>query len=402
MVHKMKESKASHLVSIIDTAYGGSGVGKLENGKTVFIPYTLTGDTAEIEIISEKSSYAEGKLLRIVTPSPRRVEPDCPFFTICGGCHFRHIDYPYQLEIKINILKNLLKLSDIEAISGNPIHYRIRAVFRADRGKVGFYKSSSRELVAFSSCKAVTSSLFDAVSQFAAKPEFSKLNFSLSAIETPAGILAEMKGESLPFLQECAPFKGAKLHRVDKPAKDKGGVIGAEVLPYPLKYGAVPVTFGSFFQANRHLLETFQDTATEKAEGRILELYAGSGFFTSALMSKGSVQGAEADKNAAALGKKYHFPIKKGDALTVLKNTSSGSVDTLFLDPPRVGVGKGVISEIIRITPRRIIYVSCDPMTLARDVIPLKERWMISRAYLMDMFPHTYHMESVAILELEG
>jgi 23S rRNA (uracil1939-C5)-methyltransferase len=391
----MKHHSIIDTVSIIDTAYGGSGVGKLKNGKTVFVPYTLTGDEAEIEIISEKSSYSLGRLLRIVTPSPNRTAPDCPYFTVCGGCHFRHISLPYQLEIKAGILKKLTHLSDVEIISGTPEYYRIRATFHTEKGEVGFYKPLSRDLVALSSCKAVTETLFAAVSKFAAKPELQG-KFSISAIETPNGILAEVKGEKAPLLSSCHPFKGVKVIQMGKGSVQR---IGSGSLIYPLLHGSVTVGCGSFFQANRYLLETFQAAAVRGAEGKILELYAGSGFFTSALLKKGETLAVEADETAAQLGKKSGYPIERGKALEVLKRSPSGNYDTIFLDPPRVGAGKEIMLAAARIEPKRIIYVSCDPMTLARDIAFLKDEWRVAHAVLIDMFPHTYHMESVVSLE---
>jgi 23S rRNA (uracil1939-C5)-methyltransferase len=381
-------------LEIVDTAYGGSGVGRLPSGKTVFVPYTVTGDIVEAETVSEKASYSLGRLVRVVTPADCRVTPDCPYFMICGGCHFRHIAYPRQLEIKAGILKKLLKLKDPDVISGKTDHYRIRAVFRASEGKIGFYKAGSRELIPVSSCKAVTETLFAAALSFAEKSEVRKYSFSLSALETTEGILAEVKGDSVPTISDAFAFKGLRTQTVY--AKGASGkVIGEENLVYSVKYGKIPVTFGSFFQSNRYLIETFLDSATRHAKGNILELYAGSGFFTSALREKGAVLGVESDKTAAELGGMAGFPIERNEVFKFLKNTPEGEYDTVFLDPPRVGAGKGVIGEIIRIKPKRIIYISCDPMTLARDAAFLKEGWEITDAVFIDMFPHTYHVETV-------
>jgi 23S rRNA (uracil1939-C5)-methyltransferase len=384
-------------LEIVDTAYGAGGVGRLPSGKTIFVPYTVTGDIVEAEIISEKSSYALGKLVHAITPSVYRTAIDCPYFAICGGCHFRHIAYSHQLEIKAGILKKLLKLSDIEVISGETEHYRVRAVFRSMEGRIGFYKAQSRELVPVSSCKAVSATLFAAVASFAEKLKYQ--NFSLSVLEAEEGILAEIKGKMIPKIFELKdiPFRGLKISGIPS-ASVKGGkskIIGDKLLTYSLKYGEIPVTFGSFFQSNRCLMETFLDRAMRFADGNILELYAGSGFFTSALRGKGNVLGIESDKIAAELGKNAGFPIERNEAFDFLKNTPVGRYDTIFLDPPRVGAGRGVMGEITRIKPKRIIYVSCDPMTLARDAAFLKEGWEIADAALIDMFPHTYHIETI-------
>ncbi|MDR2104136.1 MAG: hypothetical protein LBP51_00090 [Deferribacteraceae bacterium] len=388
---------------IFDTAYGaGGGVGRLESGKTVFVPYTVTGDAVEIEIASEKKSFCFGRLLRVITPSPFRVEADCPYFTICGGCFYRHIDYVYQLEIKRNILKHFLKLKDIQTISGEADFSRLRCTMRAHEGRIGFYKLNSRELVPITSCKMLTPSLFNALIAFAAGDGFNRCSFCISALETPRGILAEVKGGSLPFPKSCAPFEGIKVHRQLKgnPSKFRGVALGKQALAYPLKYGDVSASFGSFFQANRSLLETFQEAASKSAYGNIVELYAGSGFFTSALQRLGKLTAVEADKTAAELGRQSGFPIETGDALSFLKKIRTHAADTIFLDPPRRGLEREVLTEIVRINPKHIIYVSCDPATLARDAAILLEKgWRISGASLIDLFPHTQHIESITFLD---
>ena len=164
-------------------------------------------------------------------------------------------------------------------------------------------------------------------------------------------------------------------------------------------YGAVPVTYKSFFQANRYLLDEFQKYAISLVSDHmdIVELYAGAGFFTCGLMQKGNVQACESNQVSSNLGRKLRYNIKTMDSGKFLQSIKK--CDTLFLDPPRDGADKVVIENIKRIKPYEIIYVSCNPNTLARDMIRLQEDYKVNEFKLFDMYPDTYHIESVVKLK---
>jgi 23S rRNA (uracil1939-C5)-methyltransferase len=174
--------------------------------------------------------------------------------------------------------------------------------------------------------------------------------------------------------------------------------IGLPHLEYSTPAGVVPVAYGGFFQSNSFLNADFQRYAAGLAAGAksILELYAGSGFFTAALMQQASVNALELNAAAAKLGKQYGYPIRTANVSDIQQEKSR--YDTIFLDPPRDGVDKKTLAAVQAIAPERIIYVSCNPMTAARDLQRLESSYKIVEMALFDMFPQTYHVETVSLL----
>jgi 23S rRNA (uracil1939-C5)-methyltransferase len=383
------------LVTINDTAYGGSGVGRLESGKAVFVPFTVTGDVVKIDLIEDKGSFAIGELREIVTPSEHRVKPHCKYHSICGGCHFGHISYDYQLEIKKDIVKNAFrkyphKLPELNVVNDNPLGYRIRATVRALNGQVGFFRNNSNEFVPVESCPVIKPELYAKVSAFVAREPSEKL-YSMPVIENPAG-------EAI--IMVSPPPRGEGVQRTGEGIAGIhcGKVYGVSYLPYQTAAGEIPVSYGGFFQANRYLIDEFQSYAAGLAGGRVLELYAGSGFFTAAMMKNGcAVNALEMNSTAVELAKRYGYPVAAGDASDISK--IKDFYNTIFVDPPREGVARRTLADILTLNPERVVYVSCNPMTLARDLSRLSDRYKITEWTLFDMFPHTYHVETVVLLQ---
>ncbi len=390
----------TEIIKITDTAYGGSGVGRNAEGKAVFVPFTVTGDIVLAEIVEDKGSYDTAELVDVMEPSPWRRPPHCPHHGICGGCHFGHIAYDKQVEIKKNILKQALrkhpqaeKLPEFAIFTDKTTEYRIRATVRAQSGRAGFYKGGSNEFIPVECCPVMKPGLFAKCAVWAEGHADSGL-YSLSAIENPEGdtiTLIEGKG-TLPQIDSEKPFSGVKC-----------GVkqFGKQCLLYGTPFGAIPVGYGGFFQANVFLNDMFQKYASDAVTGhKVLELYAGSGFFTSALMQNADVTAVEANAAAASLGMEHSYPVRQGDAASV--NIKKGGYDTVFVDPPREGVDKKTIAAISEASPAQIIYVSCNPMTLARDLNKLSDKYTISDAAIFDLFPHTYHIETIISMRRTG
>ncbi|MDR0453802.1 MAG: TRAM domain-containing protein [Deferribacteraceae bacterium] len=387
----------TEIIKITDTAYGGSGVGRNAEGKAVFVPFTVTGDIVSAKTTQDKGSYETAELVEVKEPSPLRTEPRCIYHGVCGGCHFGHIRYDKQLEIKENILKQALRnhpqktgLPEIAVFTGKTTDYRIRANVRALNGNVGFYKGGSNKFVPVKQCPAIKHELFSKCAAWAEKYSPDTI-CSLSVVENPIGeaiALIEGKG-SLPCVNTEKPFDGVKCGAEQ---------YGIKHLPYKTPFGVAPVGYGGFFQSNIFLNDIFQKYAAESATGqKILELYAGSGFFTSALAKKADVFAVEANAEAALLGQKYGYPINHGH--TASAEIKKGQYDTVFADPPREGMDKKTISALMELAPDQIIYVSCNPMTLARDLNRLSGKYAISATAIFDLFPDTYHIETVVLLE---
>lgn len=359
-------------IKINDTSYGGYGVGKLPDGKTVFVPFSLEGDIVDVEVYEDKKNYCYGRITDLKTSSTKRAKEDyCPLISICGGCPFGHIKYPFQVEIKQRILKNAFRQFENfiinETVTGESLRYRIRCNFKISDGNIGFYKYNSREFVKIEDCPVISENIVDYAKKFKYTPDIKDISFTEN---NDGGIISEF---------------------------DKN------ILFYETPYGKIPLYGDSFFQGNRFLIPKLLDICAEFGEDskRILELYCGSGFFTSVLSKNAEFTLAmDFDKNAINMAKKmgYQHSVFKVQDLNKPFNVT-GEFDTIFVDPSRNGLSKNVINVIQNLRPQQIIYVSCNPNTMARDIGFFYKDYEISKFYMIDMFPNTYHIESAALLK---
>lgn len=380
-------------IEIKDTAYGGFGVGRGDDGRAVFIPHSVEGDVAEVVITDDKKNFCYGRLGKIITPSPIRIKPDCHYAGTCGGCLFAHIEYESQLKIKEKILRNAFRkykhgLGEFEIAKSPQKNYRLRATFRAKNGKIGFFGFKSNDFIPVKHCMVCKISLFEKAKSFI---EANSLTGEVYAIETDEGIaFADVKSDNKDLVSKGS-FDGLTWNGLSS---------GIEHVGYNTSYGSIGIGHKTFFQANLFLLADFQEYAATIGETslNIIELYAGAGFFTASLKEKcGEIRACELDGKASSLAKIYGYQSEKADAgdfLDKIKET-----DVLFLDPSRDGVSNKVVKNILRLKPRKIIYVSCNPMTLARDIIKVESEYKIKRIKLFDMFPDTFHLETVTELE---
>lgn len=376
-------------IEIFDTAYGGYGVGKNRDGQIVFVSGAVEGDICDIKITEKKKSFLYGKIKNINRPSDYRVEATCKQADKCGGCSFCHINYDYQLIIKEKIIKNIFRkfnnFPNIITHKSNGIDYRIRAKVRAKNGKVGFIGFKSNDFIPVDNCQIIKPSLFNKIKEFA---NVNNLSGEVEGLETPDEIFfANVKSNYQ--IKDKSLFNGISIN---------GKYSGLKYSSYNTKFGDVGVTCGSFFQSNRFLIDEFQEKAISLVPEylSVAELYAGSGFFTCGLINNRKVKATEFNQRAVELGKIYNLPIVAMDSGRFLKKIKD--IDVVFLDPPRAGVDNNVIKEILRIKPLYIIYVSCNPQTLSRDIIKLSDSYKIETYDIFDMFRDTYHIESIVLL----
>lgn len=372
--------------------YGGEGLARVD-GRVVLAPFVLPGERARIEL----HDAVHAGLAEIVEASPDRVQPPCPLFRICGGCHYQHAPYEYQLARKAEILREQLRrvgkidyAGEIETISGPPLGYRNRVQLHIAKGKLGYLAARSHELVAVEGECPIASP---------------RLNQALAAMRERLGDARFPK-----FVRSLELFTNETDVQVnaldsDRPVNRRffewcGSVAAVE---YPTAFGKFRVSPRSFFQVNRFLLERLVETALSGIEARsALDLYAGVGLFAVALAQRGaSVTAVEAgpsavrdlEANTAGMAVK----VERGrveDFLAGLEQTPG----FVLADPPRTGLGNEVVRHLNRLAPPRMAIVSCDPATLARDLAGLKD-YRISRLVLVDLFPQTYHLETIAVLE---
>ena len=388
-------------VKIIDTAYGGYGIAK--EGKIVFVAHSVEGDIVDILVKKENKNFCYANINSIIEPSKHRIKPKCKYAGICGGCVFNHIEYNKQLEIKKNIVLNAIRNieynNNINIIKSPNEHYRLRVNMIAQNGNIGFYKFNTNEFVNIDECIILKNKLFDKIKNFS---KHNNITGSIYAIESN-------NGKILSFADIIKQNKNIYTNYFDGitiKQKNKLKTYGIDKTNYNTYFGEVPLSHRNFFQSNHYLLDEFQKNAVKYFnvyDKNVVELYAGSGFFTVAIRNKleslnidYKLVSSEISSDAANIAK----DIIKEEASETLKKINY-NIDALFVDPPRDGLDKKVIENIIRIKPKKIIYISCNPMTFARDINLLKEYYKLMDLNIIDMFPDTYHIELISYLELK-
>ncbi|WIH83763.1 class I SAM-dependent RNA methyltransferase [Brachyspira pilosicoli] len=388
-------------VEIIDTAYGGYGVAK--EGKVIFVAHSVEGDVVDISINKENKNFCYANINSIIQPSKHRIKAKCKYAGICGGCVFNHIEYNKQLEIKksivLNSIRNIEYKNKINIIKSPNEHYRLRVNMIAQNGNIGFYKFNSNEFVNIDECIILKEKLFCKIKNFVNR---SNITGNIYAIESNndktlsfADIIKQNKNIDTSY------FDGITIKQ-----KKKIKIYGIDKTNYNTYFGEVPLSHKSFFQSNHYLLDEFQKSAVKyfnEYDKNIVELYSGSGFFSVAIKNKleslnidYKLISSEISSDAVNIAK----DIIKEDARETLKKINY-NVDSLFVDPPREGLDKKVIENIIRIKPKKIIYISCNPMTFARDINLLKDYYELIDLNIIDMFPDTYHIELISCLEIK-
>jgi 23S rRNA (uracil1939-C5)-methyltransferase len=281
-------------------------------------------------------------------------------------------------------------LPEIEIISAETAGYRVRATFRVQDGCLGFFKAGSRDFVTVEACPVISPSLFAKAIAWAEQTWGDRRLLTLSVMEAPDGrAIALAECDVTGRVYDRQGFSGLMMN---------GKIAGDSFLSYETPYGVVGVGYGGFFQSNRFLNDKFQEIVVNMAKGaeNITELYAGSGFFTAGLMKVAqNTAGYELAGDAVRLAKHFGYPIHEKDAGEALTKAA----DTLVMDPPREGASKKLMQTVLEKLPRRIIYVSCNPATAARDLFGLKERYHVLRRVMVDMFPHSHHTETIHLLE---
>ncbi len=418
-------------VRIESVAYQGYGVGRVD-GKVTFVPYTLVGDEAWIEMREEKKTYSTGRLIQLLKPSPGRVIPPCPYFGTCGGCQWQHVDYSIQTEQKKEILTETLKrlggLKEIPSIgvfpSPKPYDYRVRVQLKVRGKAMGYYQERSHRIVDIERCPIshplVNRILRDLRHQFRALSAMEGVEVNVSPEEGRGALLLhphsydpQAEPSATELLRRQPILKGVAIIQ-----EDRHLLVGDPTLNFTLpsihekkeREVKLRISPGSFSQINpeqnQRLVRTVLEFSEVNPEDKVLDLYAGAGNLTLSLaMEGGEVLGIEENKtafqdagfNAERNGMK-NCRFIQGRVEDVLSGWKRESPDLIVLDPPRTGC-KTILEQVVRLKPRKIIYVSCEPTTFARDLRQFRERgYFLQKLSLIDMFPQTYHMETVGLL----
>lgn len=432
--------------------YGGDCLSRLANsdgrsGKTVFVPLTLPGESVSVRVTEDKRSFLKGELEQVLTASSSRVSPGCKHFGVCGGCHYQHADYAAQLDLKRQILQETLSRAgiaiagEIAVLSGAPWEYRnrIRLALTAG-GELAYRGRRSHDLIAIRECPIAVPGLLRAARSVQAflgetpsgavvtelelftNPEESQLqitlfckgNFELDSQSWLEGLHAALpRTTGLRLVEEDGGLAPRVVARVGDPsliycldARLEGRVEGC-VEGRGARF-AYRVDHGAFFQVNRWLVDRFVDRVTGGESGSLAwDLYAGVGLFARPLTARFRQVLAVESASASSAALRQNLSETNGTAIAATtldflrrnREQREPRPDLIVLDPPRAGLGEEVTTLLNAIGSPQMVYVSCDPATLARDLRALTlERYRIDSVTLVDMFPQTYHLETVVQL----
>ena len=399
--------------------YGGDAMGRLPDGRAVFIPFGLPGERVRVQLTDNKKNFARGEIIEIFETSKDRIQPRCKHFGECGGCHYQNLPYEKQLEIKTEILRDqLARIGKIEnppvqpmVACPHPWNYRNHIQFSLSKnGKLGFVRapvqpSPSRDILEISECHLPEPSINDVWPRLEFEPETGIERVSLRAgQEDDLMLMLESGSLETPELEIEAGISVTHNYEENTVVMAGNDHTFMDVLGRDFKVSAP-----SFFQVNTvmagamvqylldHLLITQASTA--------LDIYCGVGLFSAFLAPKcRRVIGIEASPSACAdfvsnLDEFENVELYEGLAEEVIPDLE-GKPEIVLVDPPRAGLEKNVVEGILNLKPQVIAYVSCDPSTLARDARRLIEGgYELKQVVPFDLFPQTYHIESISMFE---
>lgn len=365
------------------------------DGRVVFAPFTLPGEVVQIE---SKEGEMHASLAAVVKPAPERVAPPCPLFTRCGGCHYQHAPYDFQVARKVEILREQLRRvgkiaweGEISTICGPELGYRNRAQFHLENGKIGYLAAGSHDLVPLDGdCPIASPRLNQALAEMRARMSdrrFPNFVHSIELFTDETNVQVNVIETDRPVAQIFYQWCESTL-----------------ALDYATAHGIFRVSPRSFFQVNRFLIDQLVEAAVGHASGgTALDLYAGVGLFALPLARKfNKVTAVEAGATAARdmeFNAKAAFLRVRAVQARVEDHLErmSDAPDFVVADPPRAGLARAVTGHLERLKPGKLTIVSCDPSTLARDLASLPS-YVIEKITLVDLFPQTYHMETVVQL----
>jgi 23S rRNA (uracil1939-C5)-methyltransferase len=441
--------------------YGGDGLARLQSpdpgraGKAVFVPFTTAGEVVEATITEQKPGFARARAERIIQASPERTLPGCPYFGDCGGCQYQHMTYEAQLRAKAEILRETLLRTaritppDITTHASPPWNYRNRTRMRVQQTHaapkpgatwatpafaIGYNRFASHVLLPVRECP-ISSPLINRTLaaiwkigesnrmpqgiveiKFFANAEDSEILLEVTLapgserrnLRQLADFVQDLRAQTaelvgvVPFAQAQTPGRVQRIDLTD----EQQGALGRDSLAYRTRGAQYQVSAGSFFQSNRYLVDSMVALATDGYTGdRALDLYAGVGLFTLPLSQTfREVSAVEVapfsfhDLHANSPSNTKGHRVRVEDFLKIVEDPR---FDYVVLDPPRGGLGEGAAKLMAGFAAPRITYVSCDPATLARDLkVLVAGGYRLDALHLLDLFPQTFHIETVVHLAL--
>jgi 23S rRNA (uracil1939-C5)-methyltransferase len=393
-------------------AYPGQAFGRDDQGRMIFAPFGLPGEMVRVEIEEEHKRWAQAHIIEILTPAPERIPARCRHYTICGGCHYQHMPYALQLQAKQEIVRLQLErlggLQDpnVEAMVPSPSawHTRNHVQFHLDEnGRLGFFAAASNQVVPIQECylpDEILSGLWPCVDL---DPIPSLERVALRSGRGGSQMII-LHGEGVPQLELSIDLSASVVWLTDEGSSILAGedTLMMEVLHRPFRVSA-----GSFFQVHaaltEQLVEHVMQTLCPQSGEIILDLYAGVGLFSAFIAQTGGrVIAVEASPWACDDFAVNLDPFTQVELYQATVEDALPALDphphSVLVDPPRAGLGKGVIQQLLDLHPDRLVYVSCDPATLARDARLLIEGgYQLNKSTPFDFFPQTYHIETLSL-----
>jgi 23S rRNA (uracil1939-C5)-methyltransferase len=426
-------------LQIEKAVYGGAGLTHRADGESVFVPFVLPGELVEVQICQQKKNFEEASLVQVLKGSEDRIQPACPHFGECGGCHYQHAQYSAQVKMKATILQETLERTGLKALpeirhhTATPWAYRNRMRLRLEEVdsilRAGYNRRGTNEFLAIQECPITAPLLWRAAqsllqvateniavrrwlsnvveAEFFATADEKKLQMTVFVRKDQPGLAPlcermkqlapELAGAGTSLLKSAGPQRQIQKSRPLESWASQG-------LSYQAGDEDYWVSRGAFFQVNRFLIEELVRIVTTDRQGQLAwDLYAGVGLFSRAL-AKTFQQVVAVEASATDLISSFKGTGRRAVEATTVEFLRQAVVQRerpqlIVVDPPRAGIGAEVCALLARVSAPEIVYVSCDPETLARDLKMLADSgYKLEELHLVDLFPQTFHLETIVVL----
>jgi 23S rRNA (uracil1939-C5)-methyltransferase len=394
--------------------YGGDVMGRLEDGRAVFVPFGLPGERVRVRLTEEKRNFARGEILEVLDASPQRIIPRCKHFGVCGGCHYQHLPYQEQLDAKTEILRDQLRrIGKIEnppvqamVASPNAWNYRNHVQFHLTKEeKIGYVRAQVPAVFAIEECHLPEGFLNGIWPQLAFEPGTNIERVSLRVGKGYDSMLVlESTSPETPELEIEAGISVTHIFEDNTVVVAGNDHILISVLGRDFRVSAA-----SFFQVNTAMAEKMVTHLAEKfsitPSSTILDVYCGAGLFSAFLAP--TCKRLIGIESSASACEDFEFNLDEFDNVELYEGLAEDVIphlrvkpDVILVDPPRAGLEKKVVDGILKMNPQFIAYVSCDPSTLARDAARLMGGgYRLQDVTPFDLFPQTFHIESISVFE---
>jgi 23S rRNA (uracil1939-C5)-methyltransferase len=408
------DDTSTSIVFLEKLTYGGDAMGRLEDGRAIFVPFGLPGERVRVRLKEEKRGFARGKLVEVLEPSPQRITPRCIHFGLCGGCHYQNLPYEEQLKAKADILRDqLTRIGQIEnplvrdtVASPSPWNYRNHVQFHlTEEGKLGYMTAGVPRVFAIHECHLPEGSINSLWPQLEFEPGMDLERVSLrSGADEEMMLVLESDSPEPPELEVEAGISITHVFEENTVVIAGNDHVLINVLDREFRVSAT-----SFFQINtamagkmvKHLLTSVPVSLS----ATLLDVYCGAGLFSAFFASRCErVIGIESSASACEdfafnLDEFENVDLYEGLAEEVIPHLEA-QPDVVLVDPPRAGLEKRVVDGLLQLKPASIAYVSCDPSTLARDAARLiNGGYRLRDVTPFDLFPQTFHIESISFFE---